>query len=68
MDVSEQQFYVEGAFQKAEAAAFRRTPKWRRELRLLRRDGLRKYVRCALALRRFHHSVRRMERAEGYDY
>lgn len=39
-------------------------PKWKRELRLLRRDGLVKYVRVALALRRFHRSVRR---AAEYD-
>jgi hypothetical protein len=42
-------------------------PRWRRELRLLRRDGVRKYVRCALALRRFHRSVERMVRVEGHD-
>jgi hypothetical protein len=46
----------------------KRTPKWRREIRLVRRDGLRKYVRCARSLHRFHRSVRRMERLDGYDY
>ena len=34
-------------------------PKWKRELRLLRRDGLRKYLRGAWLLHRFHRSVRR---------
>lgn len=37
-----------------------RSPKWKRELRLLRRDGLVKYVRTLRALRRFHRSVRRL--------
>jgi hypothetical protein len=41
------------------------TPKWRRELRILRRDGLRRYVRGAWALRRFHRSVRRLERDDA---
>jgi hypothetical protein len=36
------------------------TPKWRRELRLLRRDGLRKYVRGAWLLHRFRRAVRRL--------
>jgi hypothetical protein len=48
--------------------AYLAIPKWRRELRLLRRDGLRKYLRLAWHLHRFHRSVRRMERVEGYDY
>lgn len=39
------------------------TPKWKRELRIFRRDGLVRYVRSALALRRFHRSVRRAESA-----
>lgn len=38
-------------------------PKWRRELELLRRDGPVKYVRVALALRRFHKTLRR----NGHD-
>jgi hypothetical protein len=38
----------------------KRTPKWKRELRLLRRDGIVKYVRVARALRRFHRSVKRL--------
>lgn len=33
------------------------TPRWRRELRLLRRDGPVKYVRVLLALRRFHRTL-----------
>lgn len=40
-------------------------PKWRRELRILRRDGLRKWWRGLLALRRFHRSVDEMIKAEG---
>lgn len=35
-----------------------KTPRWRRELRLLRRDGPMKYVRVLLALRRFHRTLR----------
>jgi hypothetical protein len=41
------------------------TPKWRRELRLLKRDGPIKYVRVLRALRRFHRAVDEMERTEG---
>lgn len=37
-----------------------RTPKWKRELRLLRRDGLVKYVLLARKVRRFNRSVRRL--------
>jgi hypothetical protein len=40
-------------------------PRWKRELRLLRRDGLVKYVRVAWALRRFHRTLRRNERRRG---
>lgn len=47
--------------------AYRAIPKWRRELRLLRRDGPSKYVRLAWKLHRFHRSVKRMERLEGRD-
>jgi hypothetical protein len=38
------------------------------EISILRRDGLRKYIRVHRSLRRFHRSVRAMEAAEGYDY
>lgn len=37
------------------------------EISILRRDGLRKYVRVHRALRRFNRSVREMAKAEGYD-
>jgi hypothetical protein len=40
-----------------------RTPKWKREASILRRDGLFGYLRGAWLLHRFHRSVRRMERA-----
>lgn len=39
---------------------FERTPKWKRELRLLRRDGIVKYVRTLRALRRFHRPLKRL--------
>lgn len=40
--------------------------RWRRELHILKRDGLRKWWRGLRALRRFHRSVEAMmERAEG---
>lgn len=35
--------------------------KWRRELYLLRRDGLIKYVKILYHLHRFHRSVRALE-------
>lgn len=37
-------------------------PRWKRELRLLFRDGPVKYVRLLRALRRFHRSAERAER------
>jgi hypothetical protein len=38
------------------------------EISILRRDGLRKYIRVHRSLRRFNRSVQEMARAEGYDY
>jgi len=40
-------------------------PKWKCELRILRRVGLRKWLRGLRQLRRFHKSVDEMVRAEG---
>ncbi len=37
-----------------------RAQKFRKELRLLRRDGPRRYIRTLRALRRFHRSVARL--------
>jgi hypothetical protein len=36
------------------------TPKWRRELRLLKRDGPVKYIRLAWKVRRFNRSVKKL--------
>lgn len=44
----------------------KRTPRWKRELRILRRDGLVRYVRGAWQLRRFNRSVRKMDRANDH--
>ncbi len=41
------------------------TPKWKRELRLLKRDGPRKWWRGLRQLRRFHRSVDAMVESEG---
>ena len=38
------------------------TPKWRRELRLLRRDGFRDWWRMWRSLRRFHRAVDEMDK------
>lgn len=45
--------------------ALKKRSRWRRELAILRRDGLRKWWRGLRALRRFHKSVERMEKLEG---
>lgn len=42
-----------------------RTPKWKRELRLLRRKGLRRWWSGKRAVRRFHRAVDEMVEAEG---
>lgn len=39
-----------------------REPRLRREVRLLRRDGPVKYVRVLLVLRRFHKTLRRVQK------
>lgn len=41
-----------------------RTPKWKRELRLLRRDGPIRYLKLAWLVHRFNRSVKRMDRSE----
>lgn len=41
-----------------------REPRWRKEIRLLRRDGPVKYVQVLRSLRRFHRSLKRARREE----
>lgn len=42
------------------SAPLPRTPRWRRELRILRRDGLYRYLRGVRAIRRFNRSVSKL--------
>lgn len=43
----------------------KKTPRWKSELRILRRDGLRHYVAARRQLRRFHRAVDSMVASEG---